>query len=322
MPADHVIGIDLGGTKLLGGVVDPALEVHHRAYRASRGLDAGQLLDTVVEAVEELRAATDREIAGVGFGIPCLIDQDRGVAVVAVNLPIADVPFRDLMSERLGLPVWIDNDANTAMLAEHRHGAARGTRNAILLTVGTGVGGGIIIERELYRGSLGAGAELGHTVIDIDGPPCQGACPNHGCLETMASGTALGREALRVAQEQPDSALGRALAAEGTVAGTLVTELAHDGDEVAREVLALIGTRLGVGIANFVNVFNPDVVVVGGGVIAAGEMLLEPARRTVAERALPWLRDTVSIVPAQLGVEAGMLGAATLAMEGIQRTPA
>jgi glucokinase len=154
-------------------------------------------------------------------------------------------------------------------------------------------------------------------VIDYNGPPCQGNCPNRGCVEVLASGTALAREAVRLAAERPDSGLACAAAEGYTLAGPLVTELAHDGDAAAIEALELIGTRLGVAIASFVNTFNPEVVVIGGGVMAAGELLLEPARAVVAERALPPSRDEVRIVPAELGIDAGMVGAAALALDGI-----
>jgi glucokinase len=188
-----------------------------------------------------------------------------------------------------------------------------------VLTVGTGIGGGLILRGELYRGAIGSGAELGHTVIDMDGPPCQGSCPNHGCVEALASGTALAREARLLAEQDPESGLGQALRAGRELAGPLVTELAHDGDPAAIEVIALIGRRLGVAITSFVNIFNPEVVVIGGGVIAAGDLLLDPARSVVAERALPPSRDVVRIVAARFGVEAGMVGAAALAFDGLQR---
>jgi glucokinase len=218
--------------------------------------------------------------------------------------------------------VFVDNDANMAALAEHRAGAARGSNEAVIMTIGTGIGGGLILRGELYRGGIGAAGELGHMVIDMDGPPCQGNCPNHGCVESLASGTALAREALRLAQERPDSGLGRALAEGRELAGPLVTELAHDGDATAIEVLRTIGTNLGVAIASFVNIFNPEVVVIGGGVIAAGELLLAPARDEVAARALPPSKDEVRIVAAQFGVEAGMVGAAALAFDGLRERSA
>ncbi len=320
MSTGCVIGVDLGGTKLLAGAVDPALNVHHRATRSSRAGDQAGILDTVVEAVGEVRDAIEAAsgtVRAVGIGIPCLIDSERGVAVMAVNLPLADLPFRDIMAERIGLPVFVDNDANGAMLAEWRFGAAVGARDAALLTLGTGIGGGLVVGGALQRGSQGAGAELGHMVVQADGPRCQGNCPNHGCLEAMCSGTALVREAVRMALRRPASGLGRALADGREITGPLVTELAHDGDVGAVDTLALIGTWLGVGIANLVNMLNPDVVVIGGGVIAAGELLLAPARAVVAERALSPSKEHVRIVSARFGAESGMLGAAALALDGI-----
>ena len=322
MPGRRTIGVDMGGTKLLAGAVDSGLSVHHRAQRSLNRLDQSYLLDVVVDAVEETRDGAGAEVDAVGFGIPSLIDQRTGNSVIAVNLPLKDVMFADVMSERLGLPVFVDNDANLAALAEHRAGAARGYSEVVLLTIGTGIGSGLILRGELYRGAIGAGAELGHTVIDSDGPPCQGNCPNQGCIESLASGTALAREALRIAHEQPGSGLGRALASGRELEGPLVTELAHDGDAAAIEAIELIGTRLGVAIASFVNIFNPEVVVIGGGVMGAGELLLRAARAEMLLRALPPSRDIVRIVPAAFGVEAGMIGAAALAFDGLAQRAA
>lgn len=310
-----VIGVDLGGTKVIAGILDEELRVHQRVQRPAPSGDQSQVLEAVFAAVEEVRCAAKLEVLAVGFGIPCLIDQDSGKAVMAVNLPLEDIDFKAVMSERLGLPVFVDNDANVAALAEHRAGAARGTRHAAMLTIGTGIGGGLILSGELYRGAHGAAAELGHMVIDQNGPPCQGNCPNHGCLESLASGTALTREAHKWADEHPDSGLGRALVGGRAITGALVTELAHDGDQSAREVVELIGTRLGIGIVNLVNMLNLEVIVLGGGVIAAGELLLEPARRVLAERGLRPSRDQVRIVRAHFGAEAGMVGAAALALK-------
>jgi len=322
MAADCVIGVDLGGTKVLAGAVDSDQQVHHRAQRTVLGLEQSPLLDTIVDSVEEVRAAAPNAPEAVGFGIPSLIDQENGTAVMSVNLPIADMPFRDVMSERLAMPVFIDNDGNVAALAEHRYGAARGSRDSLMLTIGTGIGGGLVVDDELVRGATGSGAELGHMVIDEDGPRCQGNCPNHGCLEAVASGTALVREAKSLAPERPGSAIEQVIASGRELTGPLITELAHDGDAAAREVITLIGTRIGVGIANYINIFNPEVVVVGGGVIAAGDLLLQPARDEVAVRALRPNKDIAKIVPAHFGNEAGMLGAAALAFDGIARREA
>jgi glucokinase len=315
MPPRRVIGVDAGGTKLLGGVVDEQLVVHHRVHRIWRGADRQETLDIFVEAVEEIRAASPG-VDAVGFGLPALVDQRSGQSAWSTHLPLEGVPFRDLMSERLGLPVHVDNDANVALLAEHRRGAVAGRDHAAMVLLGTGIGGGLLLGGRIYRGATGVGAELGHIVVDIDGPDCQGACPGRGCLEVLASGTAIGREAERLAAERPDSALGRRLAAGAEITGAIATELAHDGDEAAIEALAVIGRHLGAGLVSIVNALNPEVIVIGGGAVAAGDLLLDPAREVVAERALPPARELVEIVPAHFGAESGMLGAALMALDG------
>jgi glucokinase len=306
------IGIDLGGTKMLVGVIDSERRVLHRSVAPSHGLGQDALLATIEAELRAARKARPSAVAA-GLGLPCTIDRERGVAIAAVNLDIVDVPIRDLMTERLGLPVFVDNDANVAMLAEHRFGAARGARNAVMLTIGTGIGGGLMIDERIYRGSLGAGAELGHVVIEYDGPPCQGNCPNRGCVEVLASGTAIAVEGRAAAEREPGSALGVALAEGRSVDGLLVTEAALAGDEAARDVLDMIGARLGVALSSLANIFNPDVIVIGGGAIAAGELLVKPAREELVARALPPMNRT-PVVAAELGPDAGVIGAATLAV--------
>ncbi len=317
MSARRTIGVDLGGTKLLAGAVDPRLGVHHRVHRSVSGLSQRALLDLCVEAVNEAREAAGAEVAAVGFGLPALIDRTTGKVAAGVHTPLADVAFADVMAERLGVPVFVDNDGNASALAEHRAGAARGVDDAVVLTLGTGIGGGLILGGRLYRGAKGGAGELGHMEIDFDGPPCSDNCPGRGCAEIYVSGTALVREATRLAQERPDSGLGRALSAGRALAGPLVTELAHDGDPAAREVVHLLGERLGVVVTSLANIFNPQIVVVGGGVIAAGELLLAPARAVVRERTLPYFGDHLQVVAARFGIEAGMVGAAALAYEGL-----
>lgn len=312
MAGTEAIGVDLGGTKMAVGVVDPERRILYRSTAPSRGLGQDELLDTLEH---ELRAAREArpQVAAAGLGIPSTIDRERGVAIITPNLDLADVPIRDLMGDRLGLPLFIDNDANVAALAEHRFGAARGTRNAVMLTVGTGIGGGLIIDGHLYRGSRGAGAELGHTVTDFDGPPCQGHCPNRGCVEVLASGTAIGREGRAAAEREPDSALGSALGRGVQVDAKLVTDAALAGDEAARGVLRLVGARLGAALSSFANIFEPDVIVIGGGVIHAGDLLLDPAREELRGRALPPMNRT-RVAAAELGPDAGLIGAATMAL--------
>jgi glucokinase len=315
MSPGPVIGVDAGGTKLLAGVVHADLTVGHRVRRLWSGGDRAEVLETMVEAVSEARAAAPG-VSAVGFGIPALLDFEAGVAESSVHLPLEGFRFRDAMTERLGLPVHVDNDANLAVLAEQRAGAARGASDVVMLTLGTGIGSGIVIGGRVFRGATGAGAEIGHMTIDHHGPPCQGTCPGRGCLEVMASGTAIGREGTDAGRRDPSSALGRAVAQRGVLTGEEVTELALGGDDAACSVLAVVGRSLGAGIASVVNIFEPEAVVVGGGASAAGDLLLDPAREVVAERALRPNRDRVRIVPAAFGEEAGMMGAALFALAG------
>src|SRR5579884_2413327 len=319
MTPRRVIGVDMGGSKLLAGVVDRHLKVEHSEQRSLAGLDQGALLDVAVEAVQEASRRAGGVVDGAGFGIPCLMDSRTGRARMAVNLPLAEIDFGAVMHERLGIPVFVDNDANAAVLAEHMGGAAQGCSDVVMLTIGTGIGGGVIAGGELYHGSTGAGGELGHMVIDANGPRCQGNCPNRGCIEALASGTALAREARQAAAEQPDSALAQAQAEGRELAGPLVTELARGGDDAALGVLELVGTRLGVALTSLINIFNPQVVLLGGGVMAAGDLLLEPARAVVAERALPPAREEARVRSAGFGAGAGMVGAAALAWAGLAK---
>jgi glucokinase len=309
--AGEFIGVDLGGTKMLLGVLDGESNVAWESREASTGQTEDELVDLLVREVEEARAACP-DAAAVGLGIPATIDHEKGVAISAVNLPLDNLPIRRLAGERTGLPVFVDNDANVAALAEHLYGAAKGAENAVMLTIGTGIGGGLILGGEVYRGASGAGAELGHTVIEADGPECQGNCPGRGCVETLASGTALGREGRAAAEREPDSVLGRMLADGHEIDGKAVTEAALNGDPPARAVFDLIGHRLGVALTSFANIFEPEVIVIGGGVIAAGDLLLDPARRELEARALPPMNRT-PVVPAELGGDAGMIGAAAMA---------
>jgi glucokinase len=296
----RVIGVDVGGTKTLAAVVDREGEIEQQLVHSTDVSSQDGLLAGLDAVVDELRGG--REIAALGFGIPSRVDQRTGRAVASVNIPLADVDFRDRMRERHGLPVGIDNDANAATIGEWKSGAAKGARHVVMLTLGTGVGGGLILDGRPFRGATGVGAELGHIVIGIDGPPC--GCGGHGHLESYAAG--------RVAD-----AAARRLYGEGSDGHELVAK-ANEGDAHAVKALAEIGRHLGAGIASLVNIFEPEVVVVGGGFgSSAGELLLGPAREVVAIEGLQPLRDTVRIVPAQLGFHAGVIGAAMVGFEAL-----
>jgi glucokinase len=307
----ETIGVDLGGTKMAVGVVDSEQHVHFQGNEPSLGRTEDELVADLGRELEEARQARP-DVVAAGLGIPATIDHDRGVAIQAVNLEISDVPLRDLMAKQLSLPVFIDNDANVAALAEFLYGAGRGARNVVMLTLGTGIGGGLILGGEVYRGSTGAAAELGHIVIIEDGLPCQGNCPNHGCVETYASGTAIAREGKAAAERDPDSALGKALA-EGPILGKTVTQLALAGDPEASEVVAQAGRHLGTALASLANIFDPDVFVIGGGVSLVGDLLLDPAREELRSRALPPQNER-PVHLAELGPDAGMIGAAAMAL--------
>ncbi len=293
-----MIGVDVGGTKILAGLVDREGRVAEHREHPTPLTSGDDLLDGLEVAVREL---TNDGVAAVGFGVPSRIDQRAGVAIGSVNIPLVDVPLRDLMRERLGLPVTIENDANAAAIAEWKVGAGRGTSDMLMLTLGTGVGGGLILGGRPYRGSIGAGAELGHVVIVHDGAVC--SCGGRGHLEAYVSGKAadgLAREAFGPAAD----------------AHRLV-RLANEGDPKAVELLAEIGRMLGSGIGSFVNIFDPELIVIGGGFAAAGELLFGPAREVVAREALKPMRDSVRIVRAELGTSAGMVGAAMAALEAV-----
>jgi glucokinase len=298
--ATHAIGIDLGGTKILAGVVTREGEVLRRHERATPATQ-DELLAELDQAIAELR---DDSVGAIGLGIPAPIDQRRGRVFPAVNTPIAGIDLRDRMRDRHGLPIGLDNDANCACIAEWLAGAARGVSDVVMLTVGTGLGGGVIANGRPFRGATGAGVELGHVVIVHDGRPCQGRCTGRGHLEAYVTGLA--------ATERAQEAFGPAADAHRLV------RLANEGDETARAILSDIGRHLGSGMGSFANVFEPQLIVIGGGFgMAAWEYLIPSADEVLAREALQPMRDEVRVVRAELGTAAGLIGAAFVAFEAL-----
>jgi glucokinase len=313
-----VVGVDLGGTKLMAGLFDAEDRLVARERVEVGGLDSDQLVDVLANTVNELAERSDVPVVAAGFGVPTTIDQRTGTAVVAANLPIANLPLRDLLHERTGLETFLDNDANVAALAEQRLGVGAGrTDDLLMITLGTGFGGGIVAGGRILRGAIGAGAELGHMSIDYDGPPCVAPnCPGIGCIETFVSGSALARDAAAYAAANPDSPLGRAVAGGEPARGETVLRLANQGDASCVALLERLGERLGVALANFVNIFNPGVIAVGGGLTPALDIILPIARRMLVQRALAPGNEYVEVVAADFGPDAGMVGAALMARDG------
>ncbi len=307
------VGIDVGGTKIAAAALSGG-ELSRHSVAPTTAERSEALLDEISAAVEETREA---ETAAVGIGVPSVVDFDSGRARSSVNVPLADVPLRSVLGERLGLPVFVDNDATVAALAEAHSGDQLVTRDLVMLTVGTGVGGGLVLGGRPYRGATGAAAELGHTIVaaDLEGPEEPGGdFPLPGSLESLAAGSVLDRMAEAAAAAEPDSYLGRAAAGGGRVDGRHALEAARAGDPAAQALFTRLGERLGLGIANAINTFDPEVVAIGGGVSAAGELLLEPARRSALARVLPGVGTRTEIRISRHGPRAGVLGAALLAM--------
>ena len=318
--SSELIGIDVGGTKLAAARLTAAgLSAEHVVPTEKRSSAA--LIDQMCAVIEELRTP---EVAAVGVGVPSVVSFATGTVRTSVNIPLQGVPLREVLRRRLGLPVFVDNDATCAALAEAHDGDKLVVHDLVMFTVGTGIGGGIVIGGRVYRGATGAAAELGHTLIAADlrdGAPAApaGPFPQPWSLEASASGTALDRLAQTAAESHPTSALGLLLAQGDDVRGPAVVEAALAGDAVARAVLRRLGESLGVGIANAINTFDPEVVAVGGGVSGAGDLLLEPAASTARRFVLPGVGERTEIRLARHGRQAGLLGAALMAGQELCR---
>jgi glucokinase len=305
-------GIDVGGTKIAGGIVDDAGKILEELRVESPATDAHAIEAAIEELVTELR--TRHDIAAVGVGAAGYIDRSRSVVLFAPNLAWRDLDLKADLESRLGLPVVVENDANAAAWGEFQFGAGHDVDDLLLVTVGTGIGGGVVLDGSLYRGAFGVGAEIGHMRVVPDGIRC--GCGNRGCFEMYASGKALVREARAAA------AAGSLLAADlveraggdpAGISGPLITEAARAGDPFAREHLAGLGRWLGEGIASLAAVLDPAVVVIGGGVSAAGDLLLDPARRAFAAQLTGrGHRPMLELRRASLGNRAGLIGAADL----------
>jgi glucokinase len=307
----RAIGIDVGGTKVAGLLVGEDGGIVARKERLTPAEDVDGTMNTIYLVAEALAAGSDP--VAVGVGAAGMVDFAAGAMRSAPNLAWKEVPIRDLVGARTKLPCIVDNDANAAAWGEFRFGAARGYRHLVLVTVGTGIGGGIVADGSLFRGAHGFAAEIGHIIVEPGGPRC--GCGNLGCWEQVASGRAIDRLGREEAVRNPGGRVAT-LAGGGEVTGRHVAEAAREGDGAATAIFAEVGRRLGEGIAGLVNVLDPEVVVVGGGVAEEGELVLEPARTAFVDAVeAPEHRPEVAILAAALGNDAGAIGAAALALD-------
>ncbi len=307
------IGVDVGGTKIAAGVVDLDGVIHEQVRLPTPGATAQAVEAGICAAVDQLRRR--HAVGAVGLAVAAFVDRSRSVLRFAPNLPMRDRPLRMLIGERVGLPVVVENDANAAAWAEHRFGAGRGVGDVVTIAIGTGLGAGIVMNGALVRGGFGGAAELGHVRMVPGGLPC--GCGSRGCWEQYTSGSALEREARALCRRSPQRGAVLLELAGGRaedVDGRMVTGAALAGDPAARELLAEMGRWLGEGIADLADVLDPELVVIGGGVCEAGDLLLEPARQAYeAELSAGSYRPHLRMVTAALGNDAGLVGAADLA---------
>ncbi len=314
-----VLAIDLGGTNIRPALISDKGELIAKNYSptlASQGPPA--VIDRIFSAIDSLVSSASMglsQLHSISVAAAGAINTDEGIVTLSPRLrDWHDIPLRDIVIERYGVRTFLVNDANAAALGEHCFGAGRGVSNLIYLTVSTGIGGGIIIDNKLYSGQCGSAGEIGHMTIDVNGPKCN--CGNTGCLEMLASGTAVAREAIRrIGCGEKSSLTGMMGGKIEDITAKEVSVAAQSGDSLALEVISQAATYLGIGLVNLVNIFNPEMIIIGGGLSKMGDLLLEPVRRVVAERAFPLSAQAVRIVPAQLGDDAGVFGAAVFAWQ-------
>ena len=313
--SDQFIGIDVGGTKIATATLEAGELTESHLLQTELG-SQDKLVEQLIAAIEHARTERTR---AVGIGVPSLIEFATGRIRSSVNIPLKDVPLRELLTERVGVPVYVENDASCAALAEAFRDGKMACPHLVMFTVGTGVGGGLVLNGRLYRGATGAASEVGHTVIGLDltngAPPHDGVFPQAGSLERLASGRALDQLAEDAAREDANSFLGQRLTRKGGVTGYDVVDGAREGDDASVRCLRILGERLGIGIANAITMFDPLEVVIGGGVSAAGELLLGPAREVAWKYAVPGAGALCKIRLARHGPRAGVLGAALLAAQ-------
>jgi len=314
-----ILGVDLGGTKIAAAIATAEGEILTRGYCPTPGGAGSQAITSSILGIIEETMSSGKvrlsQLLGIGIAAAGIIDSDKGIVITSPNIPdLREVPLKDAVEQRFNIPVYVGNDATLAALGEWYFGLKKSVLNLIYITVSTGIGGGIIANGRLYTGAHGFAGEVGHMTVDVNGPRCN--CGNIGCWEALASGTALAREAIREIRKGVNTSIAELAGGDlSRIDAKVVFQAAEGGDELAKKLISRLAYYFGIGLVNLVNIFNPELILIGGGVAKMGDLLLQPAINLVKERAYVTLAHGVEIKPALLGDDSGVLGAAAFVLE-------
>lgn len=322
--AYYVVGIDLGTLNTIAAVVDLEGKIVERVEHPTNGeKNRDDVIERVKAAIHEVISASNlnlQKIAGIGLAVPGLVASKKGMILFIPNFGWKDTPLREILEEEFHTPIFIDNNANAMALSEAQFGIGRGVKNFICINIGIGIGSGVIINREIYRGETECTGEIGHTTVDYNGPKCN--CGNNGCLEVMAAGPAIARRAVKAIREGRKTVITELVEDNlNQITAAVVARAANQGDRLAREIMEKTGEYLGTGIANIINLFNPQMVIIGGGVAQAGSLIFDPLKRTMKKRAFSVPAKVVKIATPSLGRDCTVIGAASLVLKEIFKSP-
>ena len=315
--AYYVVGVDLGTLNTIAVVVDLEGKIMERVEHPTNGKwSKDKVIERLKAVIHEVITASNiniQKIAGIGLAVPGLVDSKKGIMLITPNFGWRNTPLKEMLEKEFHTPIFIDNNNNAMALSEAEFGIARGIRNFICVNVGIGIGSGVVINGELYRGETECTGEIGHTTVDYNGPKC--SCGNNGCLEVMAAAPAIARRAVKAIKEGEKTLITELVNSNlDEISAAIVAEAANKGDKLAREIIEKTGEYLGTGIANIINLFNPQMVIIGGGVAQAGDLIFNPLKKTMEKRAFPVPAKVVKIVASSLGRDCTVIGAATLVL--------
>jgi glucokinase-like ROK family protein len=322
--AYYVVGVDLGTLNTIAAVVDLEGKIVERVEHPTNGeKNREDVIERVKAAIHEVISSSNinlQKVAGIGLAVPGLVDTKKGIMLITPNFGWKDTHLKEILEEEFHTPTFIDNNVNAMALSEAKFGIGRGVKNFICVNVGMGIGSGVIINGEIYRGETECTGEIGHTTVDYNGPKC--SCGNNGCLEVMAAGPAIARRAVKAIREGRKTVITELVKDNlNQITAAVVVQAANQGDELAREIMEETGEYLGTGIANIINLFNPQMIVIGGGVAQAGDLIFNPLKKTMKKRAFPVPAKVVKITTPSLGRDCTVIGAATLVLKDIFKSP-